>query len=492
METVKLKGFAPDLDPMTPGIFADCNEIIPSPRGYEPLPGRELKLPALVGVCRGAMLSYDMSGLGRIVAGTPRHLWIQQTGGWESADRPSGYDEAVSTAEWRFCQYGNYTIAVNGVVEPQLLKTGEKKFSNLGGSPPKGTFVETAAYFLFMFAPPGAPNQWWCSGLGNPENWTTDLSSQSANGTLVQTPGAIVGARALGENIVVYKRHSIYIGQYVGPPYVWAFKATSTEAGAIGNEAIVAIADSHVFIGDQQFYILNGGGPPQKLETPLTNWFFTDELDRLYEEHVVGWWDRHRDIVFWHYPSKGNATPGTLDSWIAWNMRSNSWTRGKMNVEAVARVQTATAPALTYDEFGTILQRYDDANTLGYQDPKITGPKQTTVGIFLNDHAFYTLTGTPGTSYFVTSDMGDPSQYTMVRRIKPLFARYPTSPVSASLSLKENLGGTTRSGQMSSHNRDTGWINLRQTAKLHRMRLNFQGDFEMLSFSYDAVAQGTR
>lgn len=163
-----------------------------------------------------------------------------------------------------------------------------------------------------------------------------------------------------------------------------------------------------------------------------------------------------------------------------------------MNVEAVARVQTATAPALTYDEFGTILQRYDDANTLGYQDPKITGPKQTTVGIFLNDHAFYTLTGTPGTSYFVTSDMGDPSQYTMVRRIKPLFARYPTSPVSASLSLKENLGGTTRSGQMSSHNRDTGWINLRQTAKLHRMRLNFQGDFEMLSFSYDAVAQGTR
>lgn len=492
METVKLKGFAPDVDPLTPGIFADCDEIVPSPRGYEPLPGREQKLPSLGAECRGAILSYNMSGVGRVVAGTQDHLLVYQSGSWLGADRPGGYNKAVSSAKWRFCQYGNYTIAVNGVVAPQLLKTSSTSFVDLGGNPPKGMYVETVGYFLFMFAPANHENQWWCSGIGNPENWTTDFSSQSANGTLVQTPGAIVGARALGDNIVVYKRHSMYIGQYVGPPYVWAFKAVSTEAGALGNEAVVAVADAHVVIGDEQFYIMNGGGPPQKLETPLTNWLFTGELDRLYEDRIVGWWDRHRDTVFWHYPSTSSPTPGKLDKWIAWNMQSNSWTRGSMNLEAAAYIQASTAPAITYDTFGSLAYFYDDANTYGYEDPRIVGPKKTAVGLFLDDHAFYTLTGTPGDSYFVTSDMGDPSQYSMVRRVKPLFSRFPTKPVSASLSLKENLGAGSRSGQMAVLNRETGWVNLRQTAKLHRMRMNFQGDFEIMAFSYDAIGQGTR
>lgn len=479
---------------MTPGIFSDCDEIIPSARGYEPLPGRQLKLAALPGKCRGAILAYNMGGRARVVAGTTQNLFTHNGTIWVTANRPpyTGYQNVASTARWRFCQFGNYTIAVNGVVEPQLLRSSTNNFVDLGGSPPKGKYVESVGYFVFMFYMPGRPNQWWCSGLGNPENWTTDLSSQSANGVLVQTPGEIVGARALGDTIVVYKEHSTYVGQYVGPPYVWAFKAVSTEAGALSNEAVVSVADAHVIMGDDQFYVFNGGGPPQKLETPLTNWLFTNELDRQFQERIIGWWDRQRDTVFWHYPSVHATTKGELDRWIAWNMQSNSWTRGSMDVESVTYVQQSQNPGITYDQFGTILEHWNDANSLGYEDPLLIGPKTTAFGIFLNDHALYTLTGTPGNSYFVTGDMGDPVDYTMVRRVRPVFSRFPTKPVSVSLSLKENLGSTVRNGEMAVLNRDTGWINLRQTARLHRMRMNLQGDYEIMSFGYDAVPQGSR
>lgn len=477
---------------MTPGIFSDCEEVIPSPRGYEALPGRALKLPALPGTCCGAILSRAMNGTGRVVAGTRRYLWVYNGTSWVDASGYGGYEDSYSTNPWRFAQYGNYTIAVNGVVKPQLLKTSSDKFVNLGGNPPKGKFVETVGYFAFMAAPAGQPTQWWCSGLGNPENWTTDFSSQSANGTLVQTPGEITGMRALGDVIVIYKKNSTYIGQYVGPPYVWAFKAVSTEAGALSNEAIVSIADSHVVLGDDQFYVVNGAGPPQKLETPLTDWLFSGELNRVYESRIIGWWDKRRDIVFWHYPSTHNNNSGLLDRWIAWNMQSNSWTRGSMDVEAVTYVQSSQTPAVTYDQFGQLLAHWDDYNTLSYEDPLMVGPTETAQGIFLSDHGCYTLTGTPGDSYFITSDMGDPADYVMVRRVRPVFSRFPQKPVSVSLTLKDNLGATSRNGPMSVLNRESGWVNLRQSARLHRMRMNFQGDYEIMSFGYDVVPQGSR
>lgn len=492
METVKLKGFAPDIDPMSPGIFSDCDEIIPSPRGYEPLPGRELKCSALPGPCRGSALAYNMSGASRVVAGTSGNLWVYDRTAWVPANRQRGYEGTASTLRWRFAQYGNYTIAVNGLVEPQILKTTTNYFDDLKGQPPRGKFVETVGYFLFILAPSNAPNQWWCSGLGNPENWTTDFSSQSANGTLVQTPGEIVGARALGDVLVIYKERSTYIGQYVGPPYVWAFKAVSTEAGALSNEAIVSIADAHVVMGDEQFYVMNGAGPPQKLETPLTNWLFSGELNRLYQDRIIGRWDKHRDIVFWHYPSSSAAVPGTIDRWIAWNMQSNSWTRGDLEIEDVTRIQNTTLPAITYDQFGTILPHWDDYNTLAYEDPLLVGPKETAVGVFLSDHALYTFTGTPGDSYFVTSDLGDPANYFLVRRVRPLFSRFPGKPCSVSMSRKDNLGTLSRAGDMAVLNRETGWVNLRQTARLHRLRMNFQGNYEIMSFGYDAVPQGSR
>lgn len=492
MDSVPLKGFAPDLDPRSPGILADCDNIVPSSRGFEPLPGLQQKLAPLSGPCTGAILAQNMSGLSRVVAGTPRNLWIHNGTSWVNANRQSGYQKDASYTRWRFCQYGNYTIAVNGVAEPQLLKINRTTFSDLGGKPPIGTYAETVGYFLFMFAPPGFPNQWWCSGIGDPENWTTDLSSQSANGFLVQTSGEIVGARALGDVIIVYKRHSTYIGQYVGPPFVWSFKAISNEAGALSNEAVVAIADAHVILGDEQFYVINGGGPPQKVETPLTNWLFTNELDLLYKDKVVGWWDRSRDAVIWHYPSVNASPRGSLDRWIAWNMQSNNWTRGEMDVECVTHVQTALNLSLKYDEFGTVLAHWDDTNSLGYEDPLLVGPRETTRGIFLNDHALYTLTGTPASSYLVTSDMGDPVDFTLVRRIKPLFSRFPSKPVAVQLSLKDNLGASSRNGDWSVMNRETGWVNLRQSARLHRMKMTFDGDYEIMGFGYDAVPQGNR
>jgi hypothetical protein len=492
VEQVKLKGFAPDLDPMTPGIFSDCDEMIPSQRGFEPLPGRQLKFSALPGPCRGSVLAYNMAGAGRVIAGTSSNLWAYNGSAWVMASRQGEYPQASAMLRWRFAQYGNYTIAVNGLVEPQLLKTTTSRFTNLGGSPPKGKYVETVGYFLFMFAPPGQPNQWWCSGLGNPENWTTDFSSQSANGTLVQTPGEITGAKALGDAIVVYKENSTYIGQYVGPPFVWAFKAVSTEAGALGNDCVVAVADAHVLIGREQFYVLNGSGPPQKVDSPLTDWFFGGELDMRYKDRIIGWWDKRRDIVFWHYPSMSANPAGTLDRWLAWNMGANVWTRGRLVIEDVTTVQTQNPPAVTYDQFGTLLAHWDDYNTLAYEDPLIVGTRETARGIFLSDHALYTLTGTPGDSYFVTSDLGDATNYFMVRRVRPLFSRFPTKPTSASLTLKDNLGAGYRSGQMAVLNRESGWINLRQSARLHRLRMNFQGDYEVMSFLYDAVPQGSR
>ena len=64
------RGFAPDLDPATPGIFVDSDQMFPSAAGYRPL--RQLRLESTGGYlptfpCYGAFFEQDAVDAGRAI-----------------------------------------------------------------------------------------------------------------------------------------------------------------------------------------------------------------------------------------------------------------------------------------------------------------------------------------------------------------------------------------------------------------------------------------
>ena len=488
MQSVKLKGFAPDLDPLTPGIFASCENIIPTIRGFAPLESPASVAPALPRACKGAFFARLIDGTSRFIAGTRDRLYVYRNGVLDPS--MGGQDLSKSTLPWRFTQFGDWTIACNGVDPVQVLKKAADEFVPLAGNPLKATIVEATNYFVFAFARWGQRHEWACSGIGNAEHWTPDLSSQATSGYLTATPGPILAARKIGDGIAVYKLRGTYLGQYVGPPVNWAFQLISPQAGAVSQEALVVCEDGHYFVGETEFYAFDGGGPPRPIPCPLRDWFFLTELDPDYRGNIAGWWDHERDIIFWHYPPLGAS--GNLTRWIAWNRRSNSWTQGSMNVEAVARIEIPNPVGPTYDELGNFISTFGQAGNRSYEDEDITGKVDLANAVFLNDHALYALTGTPTISSFTTSDLGDAQNYYMVRRLRPQFAKWPTDPVTVQMFRKEKLGAELRTGLSSLLDFKSGWVNVRQSARLHRAQFTFSGRYEIQSFDYDATPAGTR
>jgi hypothetical protein len=87
----------------------------------------------------------------------------------------------------------------------------------------------------------------------------------SRRDTLVSSQGSITAGRRFGSVIVVYKKNSMYLGVYVGPPTVWEFNLIQGDAGALSQEVVVNIGTAenpkHIFMGEDDFYVYDGSKP---------------------------------------------------------------------------------------------------------------------------------------------------------------------------------------------------------------------------------------
>ena len=123
-EPQKLVGFAPDLDPSTPGIFQACVNVIPTLIGFKAAPTPvSAGLPTLSSPCLGSALISRLDGTAREFAGTTTNMWENVQGKWVDQSKTGGYTLGTSSV-WRFAAFGNESLAVNGVDPLQAALDG--------------------------------------------------------------------------------------------------------------------------------------------------------------------------------------------------------------------------------------------------------------------------------------------------------------------------------------------------------------------------------
>jgi hypothetical protein len=114
IEPQKLQGFAPDLDASTPGIFQDCNNIIPTLIGFKAAASPvNAGLTALSSPVLGSALISRLDGTDRQFAGTTNAMWENVNGTWVNQSKPGGYSLGTSS-QWRYAGFGQESLAVNG------------------------------------------------------------------------------------------------------------------------------------------------------------------------------------------------------------------------------------------------------------------------------------------------------------------------------------------------------------------------------------------
>jgi len=440
-------------------------------------------LTSLGATCQGACVLTKLDGSNRMLAGTANKLYEAATSTWTDVSRAATYT-ASGTGRWRFAQFGNTSLATNGSDTLQASTSGA--FSCVGSAPPAAQCVEVVGGFVFLANTTNGTNVVQWAGINGYTSWTASVATQAGSDTLYASPGAITGIKRFGSYLVVYKKNSMYLGVYQGPPNIWAINANLIpgEAGALSQEAIVNVGTpedpKHIFMGEDNFYMYDGS-KPVPIGSNLVRRTVFNALLQSRASACMAMHDKANNVVYFYYPVADSQLP---DKCVVYNYRTDKWGVDDRKIQFAFQYVSSS---ITYDNLGGSYSTYDVLPTAEY-DLAFLNSAQFLPAIFDTNNNLKTLSGASSTSSFTTGDMGNDQQVTTVTRIRP---RFITAPLASSWThySRMNTGDTLYPDTAVSLS-SSGAFDLLRSARWHRGTMSFTGDWEMAGFSPEWAEDG--
>lgn len=481
---VQLLGFAPDADPTIKGVLTACSGVVPSLKGLKGAPTPvSAGMATLAATCQGAAVLAKLDGTNRFFAGTGVKLYEGGSSTWADVSRAAAY--TMSGAQrWRFAQFGNTSIAANGA-DTMQASVSAGAFSCIPGAP-IAAITETVGAFVFGANTSAGSNivQW--SGINNYATWVASIATQSGSDTLTATSGAITAIKRFGNALIVYKRDSMFLGVYVGPPNVWTINSNQIvgNAGAISQESVVNIGTSenpkHIFMGIDNFYLYDGAKPvpigTNRVKNAVFNVLLQSRASACTALH-----DKANTLVYFFYPLTDSNNP---DKCVVYNYRTDMWGVDDRQVQATIEF---VPTGVTYDGLGGLYATYNDLPNVSY-DSAFTNSVQATPSVFDTTNSIKMLTGAAANTSITTGDLGDDQLVTMVNRVRPRFLTKPTSSTWTP-QYRMNPGDTLSSDSAVSLSA-YGAFDFMREARWHKGIMNMSGDWELGVLNFE-VTEGS-
>jgi hypothetical protein len=162
----QLIGFAPDLDPTTPGVLTDCDAIVPTTAGLSAANSAvNAGLPALASTPTSAYVAELLDGSKRTFAATATAIYEAGSGAWTDRSCVGGY---TGTNRTRFCVFGNNVLSANRTQAIGQAAPGGA-FADISGAPTASILVSAAGFVMALningMSLGDAPDGWGCCAL---------------------------------------------------------------------------------------------------------------------------------------------------------------------------------------------------------------------------------------------------------------------------------------------------------------------------------------
>lgn len=485
-------GYAPDIDPTTPGVITECQDMIPSLRAMMGAPSNVIGVSGTVpGTVSGAISIKKLDGTARTIAGTDNDLYEEKESAWTIRTQSTAAHTLASTTRWVFAQFGDVTIAA--AKEERIQSSASSIFGDISSTAPAARIVQVVGNFVLAFdcndtstLIDGAdqPDRWWSSGLADQTAWTPSANTQAVSGRLVSSPGPIRAAKTFGNSVVVFKENSMFLGQYVGLPAVWDFQQIPGEIGCVSQEAVVDVGTPDnprlVWMGTNDFYSYDGSRPVPIGINRIKNKVFST-IVRSRQARCMAVHDVVNGLVYFWYPLTDTGDP---DGCVVWNYRNDRWGRS----DRTARIAFSyLVPALTYANVGDNFSTYADIGDITYGSFYWTSTYPSPA-IFNASNILYTLSGASTTSSITTGDYGDDVWVNTLSRGR---VRYITAPSSAQMTnyYRMNLGESLTSDQTTTE--VSSKFDVLRSARWHRLVFNFTGAVETTGLYLDVRRDGS-
>jgi hypothetical protein len=300
-------GFAPDMDPLTPGVVTDCRNFIPTTRGMQ-----ALHAPVFVA---GSVFDGPIFTTERIIAygfraqsetfaqnaeyaATKDALYLRM-------DRYSNWVDITSASKlynsgfWTFTNFGTVMIGAEGGEVLQapspnvpyalhtlpLISTGPTKATPIAGAP-TCCIVTSAERFVLAFNGRGGDGDTWnCSARDDHTSWTLSPATLAAQGRLVEPYGPITAALPMGNDVIAYKSAGAVRGRFVpGDAEVWKWARLPVRIGAASPRAACQLPDGrHAVMNAESCWIFDGTQAVDVLAGKARDWFQLNAANTSYQ-----------------------------------------------------------------------------------------------------------------------------------------------------------------------------------------------------------------
>ena len=246
--------------------------------------------------------------------------------GWtsihDSSDFTGGNADFVDMISFFDSSGAEICVIGNGVDENRKW-TGTGNISTLDGSPPKTRYFEVYKNYLFNLytveSGTAYPRRARFSALGNGESYPATHFID-----FHKTTDAIVGGKALRDQLVVYKEKSISIVNYVGGALLFNTKENFIEGrGALSHKAVQRWSkeqELHFFMGsDYEIYSFDGLAAVSRssnVKEKLLN------VHPGYKKYACSVKSEEYDKILWAFPGSNNE--GCYDL-LVYDVKLGSW-----------------------------------------------------------------------------------------------------------------------------------------------------------------------
>ena len=442
---------------------ADALNVIPTAKGYRPLPSLSALSNAADARLRGIFPAKQSDGSVKLFAGNGTKLYLFGAGDSDLDNvSKSGNYTLTGDEPWRFVQFGNIVIAASNSQILQSYTLGSSSlFADVSGAP-TAKYIAVVRDFVMTANTSTSNQQVLWSALGDSTRWaaraTTPADRQTISGR-----GAITGLGG-GEFATILCEEGIVRGSYAGSPLVFQFDAVETARGCAIPGSVAAIGSNTIYWSGDGFYIFDGAA-----STPIgsekVDRFFADDLNLGDVERCSAAIDPVNKLYVLAYSDgNGGSQPNKL---LVYNYALGRWSRGELDTDLVAPIYTAGYTLETLNNVNSSL----DALPASLDSPIWKGGEFAFAGS--DASKISTFTGTALTSVIETGEQALPDgQRTMVNAVTPLVTGNPTTTVQV---LTRNRQQDDETATTAASINDDGWAPIRANGRFHRVRLNVSG-----------------
>jgi len=295
-----------DFLPDQPLTLSGGKNAVPMAKGWAPVKGMSALTPALAGILGGAAY-VGSDGTAALLAGTAANLYRYSGTAWASVLG------SLSASVWRFDQFGDNVICVNGAA-PVSFDLAGGTAAALGGAPPVSDLVATVRQQVFLAGNPAARNTLSISSYNNSAGWTDGVDQAL---TVPFPSGGDIMGLCGGETGLILQKRSVKRATYTGDATVWQFDEISKDIGCMAKGSVVQAGQLVFFLSEQGFKLCDRTQVVPIGEEKVDRTFFA-RYSRSQIDNITAAVDPRSTTVYWAMPGNpGQIWPynWTLEKW---------------------------------------------------------------------------------------------------------------------------------------------------------------------------------